>query len=564
MSAWDRALARLEGISAGQNPYDTQIRAAEMERTKGEEQAARGALEQQASQAGMTGQETMTERALLNSQVGAQQNQLMASLRQQESQKAAQAAGQMPGLTQNRREYEVKTATDAASAAIAARDWTGANAALQAAGLPQVDFSTADAMARAGDFERSITMMQPLADLITSMGDNAPDSLVTWYSGMISNLALGGVSSLTLGTGTVGGGGVSPIDQPIPPAAPIASGNYAGYTLASHSDTDHSYTFTNATTGQSVTLGEEEVSRDPLLMAAIPAVDRPGDPNVLWNDPEVRAMANRVSSTVMDWFTNDDPTTGGAQALDMLRGNSYFSGLLDTANNADATDADKAAAWRTIGTVLSYTYKANQSGFDATTTLNNMSRIDPSAPTALVKAGVISAAEYKQWQTVSGAAPTDWYSTLLSNGGKVTALKPADQTALMSAYRSDRSSVISALGGTSPLTASGQNALNYSGGVGTWTTTGDNRWVLKGDVRNWANANLGKAFEVGNTLMTVTQVYNPGGDAGRNSVGYIAVKDMGTGKTWYLFRGGYSDVKPGDDATPKWGGSLFDGIIASQ
>ena len=96
MGRWDRSLGRLEQIASGQDPYAAQIRAQEMQRLSAEEQAQRGALEQQMSQAGVTGMGAATERAMLGSQVGAHQQQLAGQLRQQESQRAMQATTQMP------------------------------------------------------------------------------------------------------------------------------------------------------------------------------------------------------------------------------------------------------------------------------------------------------------------------------------------------------------------------------------------------------------------------------------------------------------------------------------
>ena len=103
---WGRALNRLERTAEGADPFAAQIRQQEQMRFKGEEQAARGAQAQEAAQTGLTGTEFLTEKAMLGRQIGAQENQLMGTLRGQEQQNALQAAMQLPNLVASRAEFD--------------------------------------------------------------------------------------------------------------------------------------------------------------------------------------------------------------------------------------------------------------------------------------------------------------------------------------------------------------------------------------------------------------------------------------------------------------------------
>jgi len=128
---WDRALARLENIAAGQDPRAAQIRAQEMQRLSAEEQAQRGALEQQMSQAGVTGTEAATERAMLGTQLGAQQQNLAGQLRQQEYANMMSAASALPGQIQGRATFDLGRNQSAINAMIASGDFEGAAALFQ-------------------------------------------------------------------------------------------------------------------------------------------------------------------------------------------------------------------------------------------------------------------------------------------------------------------------------------------------------------------------------------------------------------------------------------------------
>lgn len=93
---WGRGMQRLERYAEGRGPYDEQIYNQSMGQFKGEEAAARGALEQQMAQGGITGREAATERYMAGLGIGAQETQLMADLRKEQADRAFEAAKGIP------------------------------------------------------------------------------------------------------------------------------------------------------------------------------------------------------------------------------------------------------------------------------------------------------------------------------------------------------------------------------------------------------------------------------------------------------------------------------------
>jgi hypothetical protein len=94
-----RGLQRLERYADTTSPVDTSIMNAERERFAGKAASAGGALSQELSQAGITGRAAVTEQARLERQIGAQENEMMQSLRKGQSDKAFTAAQQLPSAT---------------------------------------------------------------------------------------------------------------------------------------------------------------------------------------------------------------------------------------------------------------------------------------------------------------------------------------------------------------------------------------------------------------------------------------------------------------------------------
>jgi len=91
-------LQGLQRMAAGTDPTMDRIRQEEMARAKGEEQAARGALSQTASQLDLSPTQYLTEQAMLSRQKGSEQAQLQSQLRQQEQAQRYGATGQLAGL----------------------------------------------------------------------------------------------------------------------------------------------------------------------------------------------------------------------------------------------------------------------------------------------------------------------------------------------------------------------------------------------------------------------------------------------------------------------------------
>lgn len=103
---FEQGLDRLEKFAEGRDPFSKMLRTAEETRFKGEETAARGALEQQISQAGLTSREALTERALQSRDLAAAERDIQAGIRSEESARAFAAAQQIPQVAMSGMNYE--------------------------------------------------------------------------------------------------------------------------------------------------------------------------------------------------------------------------------------------------------------------------------------------------------------------------------------------------------------------------------------------------------------------------------------------------------------------------
>ncbi len=125
-TAFNQAQQKLQKLSEGQDELTKQIQMEERERFKGEEQAARGSLEQQMSQLGVEGRDALTERAMASRGVGAQEVALEGDLRKQQQAQAFQAAMKLPDVAMAGMQFEHGKDMQAFAQQLASGDFDGA------------------------------------------------------------------------------------------------------------------------------------------------------------------------------------------------------------------------------------------------------------------------------------------------------------------------------------------------------------------------------------------------------------------------------------------------------
>lgn len=200
VGAYDRSLDRLSAIASGMDPYAAQIRAQELRRLKGEEQAARGALEQGLSQAGMTGREALTERAMLGAESAQQQADLMGELRQQESQQRMQAAMAEPGVRAQQKTLELQEQRQTfdqgmqqANFLMDANDYEGAARTFEQLTNNGADMSNATQMFNELLADRKMGRFQNLMNNFTSILPYLDESAAGSVGAMIGQMAMRGM-----------------------------------------------------------------------------------------------------------------------------------------------------------------------------------------------------------------------------------------------------------------------------------------------------------------------------------------------------------------------------------
>ena len=140
---FNQAQQKLLKLSEGEDELSKRIREQARTKFKGEEQAAKGSLEQQMSQLGLGGREALSERAMAARGIGAQEAAVEGDLLKQQQQQAFQAAMKLPDVAMAGMKFEHQQDMEAFAAQLAAGDFAGAAKSFSNIFGKSIDFSQA-------------------------------------------------------------------------------------------------------------------------------------------------------------------------------------------------------------------------------------------------------------------------------------------------------------------------------------------------------------------------------------------------------------------------------------